>query len=55
MCDTTPFSVEQAYSVFGDLSSAFHMLHYYCPDWNEDDIVSVVDELSSKSEIYLRA
>ena len=48
MCESTPVNKEQASVCFGDLANAFKVLHSYSKDWTEDDIISVIDELTSK-------
>ena len=34
---------------FGELAKAFKILHLHSKDWSEDDIISVMDELTSES------
>ena len=48
MCESTPVSKEQAVVCFGDLANAFRTLHHYSNEWSEDDIISVMDEVTSK-------
>ena len=47
MCESTPSNKEQAKHCFGDLANAFRVLHHYSKQWNEDDIISVLEELTS--------
>ena len=51
MCESTPVNKEQASVCFGDLANAFKVLHSYSKDWTEDDIISVIDELTSKDNL----
>lgn len=53
MCETTAASKEQARVCFGDLGNAFKILHHYSKQWNEDDIISVMEELISKVVRFL--
>ena len=48
MCESTPASRDQAKLCFGDLASGFRILHHYCKEWTEDDVISVIDEITSK-------
>ena len=48
MCESTPITKEQARVCFGDLSNAFKVLHHQSSRWSEDDIISVMEELTSK-------
>ena len=48
MCESTPVTKEQAALCFGELANAFVVLHHFGKDWTEDDIISVMDELTSK-------
>ena len=53
MCESTPASKEQAAVCFGDLANAFKVLHGCSKDWSDDDVISVMDELTSKYTVLL--
>lgn len=46
MCDTSPTGLEQTSYYFKDLANAIQILHCKTEEWSEDDIISVMDELS---------
>ncbi len=48
MAESTPLTKSHAMACFSELSSAFRTLHHYSKDWTEDDIISVMDEVTSK-------
>ena len=48
LCESTPSTKEQALLCFGDLASAFRILHVHSKDWTEDSVISVIDELISR-------
>ena len=49
-CESTPNNKEQTVACFGDLASAFRILHFYNKEWTEDAVISVIDELMSESD-----
>ena len=53
MCESTPANSEESVRYFGDIANAIQTLHSQTKEWSEDDIISVVDELTSKSQIML--
>lgn len=53
MCDSTPLSRDQAATCFGDLAHAFRTLNRYSEHWTEDDVISVIDEVTSCPEEWL--
>ena len=55
MCESTPASRDQAKVCFGDLANAFRILHHYCKEWTEDDVISVIDEITSKIINYTKS
>lgn len=54
LCESTPSNKEQAVVCFGDLASAFRTLHLHSKEWTEDAVISVIDELMSKSYALFR-
>ena len=52
MIERAPSTKEQSFISFGDLANSFRVLHRFCPNWNEDDVISVLEELTSKYKYY---
>ena len=48
MCESTPTNSEESVKYFGDIANALQTLHSQTNEWSEDDIISVVDELTSR-------
>ena len=48
VCESTPISKHQAETCFTDLADAFVTLQLHSKYWTEDDIVSVIDELTGE-------
>lgn len=46
-CVSTPVNPEQSAKHFGELANAVQILHGYRREWTEDDIISILDELTS--------
>ncbi|XP_064600799.1 F-box only protein 47-like [Liolophura sinensis] len=53
MCDTSPTGSEQTSYYFKDLANTIQILHCKTQEWSEDDIISVMDELSCIPEEWL--
>ncbi|XP_041367596.1 F-box only protein 47-like [Gigantopelta aegis] len=53
MCESTPANSEESVKYFGDIANAIQTLHSQTKEWSEDDIISVVDELTSLPEEWL--
>ncbi|KAK3101486.1 hypothetical protein FSP39_003958 [Pinctada imbricata] len=53
LCENTPFNAEQSAKHFGDLANALQILNWYQQEWSSDDIVSILDELTSSPEEWL--
>lgn len=51
-CKNTPVSPEQSAKYFGELANALQILHGNRQEWTEDDIISVLDELTSMIYIF---
>ena len=47
-CVSTPVNPEQSAKHFGELANAVQILHGYRREWTEDDIISILDELTSR-------
>ena len=47
-CENTPGSAEQSTQHFGELANALQILHHYKQGWTEDDVISIIDEITSK-------
>ncbi|XP_013389795.1 F-box only protein 47 [Lingula anatina] len=45
--ESTPRNAQEAQQHFGQLASALTMLYHYHSEWSEDDIISVLDELTN--------
>ena len=50
LSENTPVSATQSTQHIGELANALQILHHYKEEWSEDDIVSIIDELTSKSQ-----
>ena len=48
LCENTPSSPEQSAQHFGELANALQILHHYKQEWSEDDVVSIMDEITGK-------
>ncbi|KAK6190294.1 hypothetical protein SNE40_002199 [Patella caerulea] len=53
MCENTPINTEQSLSHFGEIAECIQLLFNYKKEWSEDDIISVVDELTSSPDEWL--
>ena len=52
LCENTPSSAEQSTQHFGELANALQMLHHYKKEWSEDDVISIIDEITSKDTFH---
>ncbi|KAL5007135.1 hypothetical protein ScPMuIL_015941 [Solemya velum] len=52
-CENTPENAEQSTQHFGELANAVQILHCYPQEWSEDDIISVLDEITSYPDEWL--
>lgn len=52
-CENTPSSAEQSTQHFGELANALQILHHYKKEWNEDDVISIIDEITSNLNLFL--
>ncbi|XP_062599947.1 F-box only protein 47-like [Saccostrea cucullata] len=52
-CENTPANPEQSAKHFGELANAIQILYGYRQEWSEDDIISVLDELTSSPDEWL--
>ena len=48
VCESAPVTKHQAETCFSDLADAFITLQQHSKYWTEDDIVSVIDELTGE-------
>ena len=48
-CESTPRNSDQSTQHFGELANALQLLHHYKQEWTEDDVISIIDEITSKS------
>ena len=55
VCESAPVSKHQAETCFSDLADAFITLQQHSKYWTEDDIVSVIDELTGEMTQWLKA
>ena len=46
-CENTPSTAEQSTQHFGELANALQILHHYKQEWSEDDVISIIDEITS--------
>ncbi|XP_052812909.1 F-box only protein 47-like [Mya arenaria] len=53
LSENTPVSAAQSSQHIGGLASALQILHHYKQEWSEDDIISIIDELTSSPEEWL--
>lgn len=53
LCENTPANSEQSAKHFGELANALQILHCCSDDWSEDDIISVLDEITSSPDEWL--
>ncbi|XP_076116337.1 F-box only protein 47-like isoform X1 [Mytilus galloprovincialis] len=53
LCENTPIDSEQSAKHFGELANALQILHCYPKEWSEDNIISVLDELTSSPDEWL--
>lgn len=51
LCENTPIDSEQSAKHFGELANALQILHCHPKEWSEDNIISVLDELTSESYV----
>ena len=49
VCESAPVTKHQAETCFSDLADAFITLQHHSKYWTEDDIVSVIDELTGET------
>ena len=49
VCESAPVTKYQAETCFSDLADAFITLQHHSKYWTEDDIVSVIDELTGET------
>lgn len=52
-CVSTPVNPEQSAKHFGELANAVQILHGYRREWTEDDIISILDELTNSPEEWM--
>jgi hypothetical protein len=48
LCENTPIDSEQSAKHFGELANSLQILHCYQKEWSEDNIITLLDELTSK-------
>ena len=53
MCESAPISRQQVSNCFNELSTAFKILHNH-KYWSEDDIISVIEEITSQFVTIVR-
>lgn len=47
LSENTPGNPAQSSQHIGGLANALQILHHYKQEWTEDDVVSIIDELTS--------
>lgn len=53
VCESSPYNSEQSAAHFNELANALQVLHCYPQEWSEDDVISVLDELTSLPDEWL--
>lgn len=53
LSENTPSSQTQSTQHIGELANALQILHHYKQEWSEDDIVSIIDEITSGPDEWL--
>lgn len=53
MCETTPLDVDNSSTFYGGLSSILQILHLHSKEWSNDDIVCIIDEMTSNPDDWL--
>lgn len=48
LSENTPLNPTQSNQHIGGLASALQILHHYKQEWSEDDVVSIIDEMTSR-------
>ena len=48
LSENTPLNSSQSSQHIGGLANALQILHHYKQEWSEDDVVSIIDEMTSK-------
>jgi len=54
LCQSRPETKEQTLLCFGELASAFRLLHQFSDEWTDDAVISVIDEMICKSRYSSR-
>lgn len=53
LCENRPETKEQTVMCFGELASAFRLLHQFSDQWTDDAVISVIDEMICPSPLLL--
>lgn len=53
LCENTPIDSEQSAKHFGELANSLQILHCYQKEWSEDNIITLLDELTSSPDEWL--
>ncbi|XP_053383870.1 F-box only protein 47-like [Mercenaria mercenaria] len=53
LSENTPATAAQSTQHIGELANALQILHHYKEEWSEDDIVSIIDEITSSPDEWL--
>ncbi|GFR92873.1 F-box only protein 47, partial [Elysia marginata] len=53
MSETTPHDIDNSSAFYGGLSSVLQILHLHSREWSHDEIVCIIDELTSSPEDWL--
>ncbi|XP_071099492.1 F-box only protein 47-like [Haliotis cracherodii] len=53
MCESTPSTSEESARQFGEIANIIQILYLQSKEWSEDDIISVLDELTSYPDEWL--
>lgn len=46
LCYNTPANLEQSLRYLHELAEAIQVIHSYSKDWTEDDVISILDEIT---------
>lgn len=52
LSENTPSTAAQSTQHIGELANALQVLHHYKEEWSEDDIVSIIDEITSNIHFF---
>ncbi|KAK3750595.1 hypothetical protein RRG08_007104 [Elysia crispata] len=53
MSETTPLDVENSFTFYGSLASVLQILHSHSHEWSSDEIICIIDEMTSSPEDWL--